>query len=515
MRKKNSKDKKIMNILSNQKGMALLTTLIFVFILVTFAVSLLIMTSNDTRLSALQRDSTKAFFIAEAGIERTLYNLKEDFEISRDWNDNFVEGTLYDEIDFGDGKYTVYLSNLTSNTVTVKSKGVVYNKSTRYVQVDVEIENVSVWNNTICGGSGASGNVINANVDFRGSVHILGEDLEEGDIALSMKGDAKIGNNYEGIDTTTFTGKYPALPTTEEGLETLNATLRIKKGKLVLEGSATVGEPNNDDNFYKETVNGIYVNDKPIEGTDNIYSDNGVENDYDLGNVAIEFPSLLDPYTDPVTGEEYLTYKAYLVAVGLTPGFTINEISSEIGKFWYPPNSEDVPPIELETPPENYIYWDQVNSTLTVQGIIIINCDDDDLGLDIGKLNDNIEFIGKGTLVSLDSTKDIFIHSNLLSEGVFPDDDALGFISANNINISTGGGEANLRLMGAYYAENMIKIAKQTQLVGSIVSNDFDMGDQTPKMFQFPTLAEHLPPGMPGAAITYYIYTNNWHEVHE
>jgi len=73
--KENKKNNKIKNLLTNQKGMALLTTLIFVFILVTFAVALLTMTSNDTKLSTLQRDSTKAFYLAESGIEQALYNI--------------------------------------------------------------------------------------------------------------------------------------------------------------------------------------------------------------------------------------------------------------------------------------------------------------------------------------------------------------------------------------------------------------------------------------------------------
>jgi len=75
MKKRKTKNEKTINILSNQKGMALLTTLIFVFILVTFAVALLTMTSNDTKLSTLQRDSTRAFFLAEAGIEKALWYL--------------------------------------------------------------------------------------------------------------------------------------------------------------------------------------------------------------------------------------------------------------------------------------------------------------------------------------------------------------------------------------------------------------------------------------------------------
>jgi len=72
---KNKKNYRINNLFSNQKGMALLTTLIFVFVLVTFAVALLTMTSNDTKLSALQKESTRAFYLAEKGIDKALWYL--------------------------------------------------------------------------------------------------------------------------------------------------------------------------------------------------------------------------------------------------------------------------------------------------------------------------------------------------------------------------------------------------------------------------------------------------------
>jgi len=77
MEERNKKiiNNKIKNIFSNQKGMALITTLIFVFVLVTLAVALLTMTNNDTKLSTLQRESNKAFYLADAGIEDTLWKL--------------------------------------------------------------------------------------------------------------------------------------------------------------------------------------------------------------------------------------------------------------------------------------------------------------------------------------------------------------------------------------------------------------------------------------------------------
>ena len=72
MKKKNIK---IEDLLSNQKGAALLTVLIFTFLMLTFVVALMAMTGNDIKLSSMQRDSTKAFYQADRGIEKTLWYL--------------------------------------------------------------------------------------------------------------------------------------------------------------------------------------------------------------------------------------------------------------------------------------------------------------------------------------------------------------------------------------------------------------------------------------------------------
>lgn len=73
-----NKNYRIKNLLINQKGMALLSTLVFVAVLVSLAVALLTMTLNDSKLSTLQRESNNAFYLAEAGIEKTFYNLNVD-----------------------------------------------------------------------------------------------------------------------------------------------------------------------------------------------------------------------------------------------------------------------------------------------------------------------------------------------------------------------------------------------------------------------------------------------------
>jgi hypothetical protein len=67
-------------ILKSQDGMALLSVLIFTFVLVSIVIAMLVMAQNDTKLSTLQRDSTKAFYLAESGIEEMLWKLNTSGE---------------------------------------------------------------------------------------------------------------------------------------------------------------------------------------------------------------------------------------------------------------------------------------------------------------------------------------------------------------------------------------------------------------------------------------------------
>jgi hypothetical protein len=132
MGKKNIEDKKTVNIFSNQKGMALLTTLIFVFILVTFAVTLLIMTSNDSKLSTLQRDSTRAFYLAEMGIEKALWYLNTPVDLGGkdmyNWRPTLFKEELtsleYYEISI-ENKGVNFLPEKPTDTIEITSVGTV------------------------------------------------------------------------------------------------------------------------------------------------------------------------------------------------------------------------------------------------------------------------------------------------------------------------------------------------------------------------------------------------------
>jgi hypothetical protein len=151
MEKKNIKDKGIIIIFSNQKGMALLTTLIFVFILVTFAVALLTMTSNDTKLSALQRDSTEAFYIAEAGIEKAFWYLNTSkgnggegldwrTDAAHDLSDGYLKKYYPDDSSTNYYQITVLNDPDNANKIIITSKGVVSDSNKVYGSRKIEVK---------------------------------------------------------------------------------------------------------------------------------------------------------------------------------------------------------------------------------------------------------------------------------------------------------------------------------------------------------------------------------------
>ena len=136
MEKNNIKD-----LLLNQKGMALLTTLIFIFILVTFGVALLSMTSSDIKLSALQRDSTKAFYIAEAGIEKVLWYLNTPL----DGGKGFGWRPDQEKEDYPAGSTNYYQVTVEDDTdpediIIITSRGVVFDGNKVYGNRKIEVK---------------------------------------------------------------------------------------------------------------------------------------------------------------------------------------------------------------------------------------------------------------------------------------------------------------------------------------------------------------------------------------
>jgi hypothetical protein len=132
MKKNNRIFQLLKNNVTSQNGMALLATLIFVFILTTFGIALLTMTRNDIKLSVLQEESTKAFYLADAGVERGINWLEKQPTppSPEDLPPANLDGIhVFEELDTGQYRVNLYIDTDEEITVagyTIDSEGWVH-----------------------------------------------------------------------------------------------------------------------------------------------------------------------------------------------------------------------------------------------------------------------------------------------------------------------------------------------------------------------------------------------------
>ncbi|MCK4437109.1 hypothetical protein KAU86_04105 [bacterium] len=520
----------------NKKGVVFISVMCIILVLGIGITAFMTFSKNEIYTTRRRIESTKAFYLAQAGLNRALYDLKEEFEADDgddNWNDGDINGTsagpnsssfypLYSS-SLGDGTYTVSLKNVgtTTDEIRVKSSGTVGSR-TRTIQADVKASNISPWNNAVFAGAGSGSTTVTGGVFIHGSVHILGTDLASTDVAIDLTGGAGIGNNYDGLPAE-LSSRIPDCPTVTFGGETvdsLSSTFRVKKGRVDLGGASVIGEPDvpGDAQNIKETIDGCYVDVDSYDGDNaagtyydgfggnkgasNVSSDNGTTNAYDLGKAAA-FPSLDDAYDSDSSYREHLTDESLSISED-----TLSNINSTTPDFSY-------------SDAKGSISWVQATSILNISGIVRIydgtdadTVGDFSLGANFDLSNNvDIEYTGKGTIF----TDNIEVHGDLLSKydaaiRTFPDTHCLGLVADGDMNLASPG-DAQLKMTGAFYAEGTITSAMQNDIAGTFVANYFNMGSQVPKIYYVPSLLGNLPPGMPEAESNWTVTTSNWHEI--
>jgi len=484
----------------------LLISLMLIIVFIALGVGLTALSINEGMTAERQRRTYQAFHIAEAGIERAIYDLRQDFindSSSPSWADGDINtmaigpdtvnfyNVPYSSTSLDSGNYAVSFKNVLNSgeAIWVQSTGAV-GDATQTIEVYVKITNISIWDNAIFAGAGAAGAMINGNVNIRGSVHILGNGLDSSDYVVDLGGTADlIANNYGGL-AASLLAKVPALPTTTfngETVSTLNAELRVKRGIVGLSGAATAGETNVAGNAVKETIDGSYVTDGfgGSQGTNSVHSDNGWSNGYDLGD-AVTFPSLQDPYPG------YSSYQNYLRANALI----VN-------------NAAQLTTLANITPNSNFSYSDAKgtismdgNGNLAISGIVYI--EGGNLNMSKAGSKKTITYTGSGSVLVTGNAQ---FNVNLVTSGnnSYPTN-IIGIMTPNQIGFD----EANIDVMGLFYAEDRVTSQKQTDIMGTIVSNYFDMGTNVPSIFQVPEVMNHLPPGMIGGDPAWFMRVVMW-----
>ncbi|MCJ7449703.1 MAG: hypothetical protein MUO72_18670 [Bacteroidales bacterium] len=212
----NQKKRKVKFIFNNQKGMALITTLIFIFVLVSFSVALLVMTSNDSKLSTLHRESTRAFYLAETGVDKALWYLntpKDQGGYGLNWRTNITvppvpSGPLTDGT--ASEYYEVTVEGV-GEIITVHSTGKEvgegdYDKGTRIVEVKLEKGTApsegAVYNYALMTYGEDSNLTFHGHVEIEGDIHSNGDITGDGwDPDKDVDGDVSFSG-----DGTTITG---------------------------------------------------------------------------------------------------------------------------------------------------------------------------------------------------------------------------------------------------------------------------------------------------------------------
>lgn len=417
----------------------------------------------------------------------------------------------------------------------------------RQMEAVVKGSDVNVWRNAIFAGSGQSGGVINGNVSIHGSVHILGENVIEGGTvlaAIDLSGTSLIHNNYEGIPPELL-ARVPPLQTRDwlgEMVETLNANLRVKHGLVGMSGNSEVGSAQTTGNDYKETMDGTFVNDgwtgnavaddgdrgDPLH----VSSDNGWDELYDCGD-KVPFPLLTDDWRAPTTGakewnaatSDWYSHQDYfdqvLVAQPVLPNDGIYEGDIDIYTmgshfYWNATTGQKLVgslPAVPPAPTDDYILFNSTTDVLKVNGQVTVK--------------GNLYIRGKGnqTTVNYSGRAAMLVHGNVVIDSSLltcnngnPASTANSFPAANILGIMAEkdmvvGSVAQVSIMGAFYAQNKIVTAKQTNVMGTFVSNFFDMGTNVPSICQVPDLADNLPMGMIGNYPILAFQQKSWREI--
>lgn len=445
------------------------------------------------------------------------------FSLAQDWADDGVDNNGNGAVDEPDEHPFVTVYGFARNRGVQRQAEVVYSR------VDV-----NVWRNAIFAGAGQAGGLVNGNVSIHGSVHLLGNTLPEGAeaiAALDMSGASLIHNNYTNCPADLLS-RVPPLPTTNfngEDVATLFAKLRVKNGLVSMSGNSEIGEPHVAGNGVKDTMDGTYVNDgwsgnSVIDDGDRgdptaVFSDNGWDNRYDLAD-KVNMPFLSDDYremgtgdryTNPATGDWYQhdTYFSEVLSGAPYPGSLT--IAANQNFYYNATRPTDTDPAH-RLPTDDYILFNATTNRMEVNGQIEIN---GDLTITRGGGNDKtIYYTGRSALLV---NGNVTLNTDLLtlnpdgtSADSFPRRNILGIMARQNMTV---GALSQLKLMGAFYAQSQIKSEKQTIVMGTFVSNFFDMGTNVPDIYQVPDLADYLPLGMIGAYPIWVLDKVSWREI--
>lgn len=468
----------------DEQGIALLTVVGVMLIVTILSFGVISIAQNDLVLSERDEEYTEALHVAEAGIQKALWQLEQLGSAMEPRVFTINVGGGMAEVnavqDAGSQWYWTIESTGTSGQMKRKLK--------------VSVFNFSLWNMNM--GLGEANSMASGGNGILGTTSIDGPFFVRGNVELS-------GNS-----------------------EITGGPFFIKTGTLrFMNGASTLGKASKPIAAYIE----------PADGNEDILDRHG--NSLEPGHPQVkvsqlsnQVPDIKIPPLDTLTSyriraaaESEETCTAYPGIIGTQSAYSgYKVLDSDTNLQSGPVSSRPMYYINSTMNsfgvPGGELAWDKTNRRLYVNGTVFV-----DGNLTIGdSANSEISYYGRGTIVS---NGEIFIKGRLrppFHNGSYDMDGShvLGLVTAEIIYIDTQGSNANPTrsvpdVTGAFFATKKVKIStNNTSFVGSMLSGMLDFADGTNNshLYTHEALPSFLPPSLPGSE-RFLTLTASWREV--
>jgi hypothetical protein len=343
-----------------------------------------------------------------------------------------------------------------------------------------------------------------------GSLHVLGEG-GAGEAALELQG-AQVWNHYDPAEENgsgiAFLRVAPGAPARylaaglDPGRATLQAEVRVGRGGIAVSDAGgaigRLGEPADPSSARKGPLDGVYAR----TGLWALAGQGRVQADTALGGAYVA--SAHRPFAFPAAAEAEATVPAAVIDGPL-----------DLGGAYRCAEPPGAAPLRLCPDGARWI--------LEVAGLVRV---DGDLRIGSEAVR-AITVRGRGTIYSGGPAGGrITVRADLLPPDhdptnpadrcggapCFPRTDALGLVARTSL-LFAGPGGGPLIVAGAFYAGGRATLAPRTWLAGALVADEVDLQGTESRIYQVPSLARHLPPGLPGSAPIFHLRLIGWREL--
>ena len=504
-------------------GIVLVVTLLVMVVVMILVGGTMFTSMIDSTVARNQRGANAAYYVAQAGLHqyKTLIfrNLVDYYaDEGKGWCESPVSGGIrWDRngtdvhlpgasrtFDFGGGSYTVTY-NVSDTYLILTSVGQVgSSRATVQLVATTGAGPSGTWDNAIFASGTAPGSrAINGNVSVYGAVHIV-EGFVQIEEDLLVSGTAGVYNNYvgdNGQNNSDITSKVAAVTgrsRAEAGNLDLCARLKVARGDVYLESSSSRVGTTNHPVYSAHLGRGKVYHGRPnnrVEvmnhhDSDRINlkypADEGVNSSYQ--GHELDLPVLDASYPNEIPG--VLNVAANLNCAWLVQ--TIRENGQDIVTVALPPADPSQSRSCQSDDGSSKIEW-----IAGSPGYFKIHGNVNTGALPL-RLNGPIQYEGKGAFRAgtgpNDTTARIRVTGSATPRsGGYPATNGLALISSGNVRLKATASDQTMALVA--FASGTIAAEQQPVVVGSLVGQFFDLGNQVPKIAYHPgvrDLAEDL-----------------------